>query len=411
MANRALRNTMFRLIPAVLTVAAWLAVLERDAAAQRPPYSTFQINKIIATPGPLSPQNKQILDKYFDKWFLSRFYRPQKPNDLPILRNKIYKVVVKGAPKTPAHDYVNNKILRAMSKVIGSPKANRALKYNAMLLIAELNDSDALRNVKPMPGAYRLLLLANNQPQSWDYLKPAVFIGLARIAATPGGIPKKDVPKLTEKMLTILQQDEPPAGRTAATHDFFRRGAASVLAAMGNTGPNDSVVKAFAKIAADPSNRPSLRCEMARFIGQLKYPPNTKVDRKQLANILGYQVVEVCLQQIAPEETANDGKQPAAVPDGAAARQTAMYAIDSCNSALQALSEANADSFIYDLKKKLDGIQRQLDDADEIADSGVVDFLADQMDSVKGLLLEKPQIEPRVASDVEQESTEQASAK
>jgi hypothetical protein len=162
-------------------------------------------------------------------------------------------------------------------------------------------------------------------------------------------------------------------------------------------------VNAFAAIAADPTARPEMRCEMAHFIGELKYSPESKVDLKQLANILGHQTVEVCQQQL----DRGRGKD-----EGATTRRMAMYVLEACTDGLQKLSSPpNGDKFIYDLKQKLDRLHRELEDTEKTKDDAVADLVQTQIGEIKGMLLEKPQPEPLVAADPKEKPAGRASAK
>jgi hypothetical protein len=363
----------------MLVPAVGLVVCAEKARAQKPPYSTFEINKIISANVDLTAQEKKILDEYFDGFFLQLFKKPIRPNDLPNLRNKIFKIVVKNAGKTAAHDYVNKKLLKEMVGILGGSE-DKAIKYNAMLMIADFNESDENRNVKPLPEALRYLtFVAYTDKMEWDYLKPAALIGLARFA-DEGGIPKDQMAQVTQHLLELVEQRDPPAGRSASAHNFLRRGAACALAAMHSTGPNDSVVKAFEKIAADPKARPTLRCEMARFLGELNYPAGTKVDMKQLANILGHQTVEICQRQL---DLGRDKDQ------GATTRRMAMYVVEACTDGLQKLSSSSdGDKFIYELKQKLDRMHRELDDTEKTKDEAVADLVQTQIGEIKSMLLD-----------------------
>ena len=144
--------------------------------------------------------------------------------------------------------------------------------------------------------------------------------------ASLGGIPKEKTAPLIEALLKVVNQQEPPGGRDPAAHQFIRRKAAEVLATIGSVGPNNSVVKAFQAIAADPDTRPGLRCDMIQFLGQLKYPAAAKVDLQRLANSIGHDAVEICKQELSAAKAAN--RPPS--------RQLVVYALFSAKDGLGA---------------------------------------------------------------------------
>jgi hypothetical protein len=372
-----------------------MCLVGADRAWGQRRFTTIEIRKIIDNPQrPLDAGDKATLDEFFGKIVFERFKTPTTGDDLPKLR-KGYLVVVRGAAKTPGHDYVTRLVFDEMFKIVSgraqvAPKDQVAVRYNAMLLIADLNENDAAGSIKPMPEVFPLLMKVLNAPPELEYLKSAALIGLARFAEE-NGIPKERTAEVTEKLLALVNEKDSPPGRSASAHNYLRRGAAKVLAALGSPGPDNSVLLAFEAIAADPTARPLMRCEMARFIGELKVSPDSKVDLQRVANILGHQTVEVCNQEL---DRAELSKRPAS-------RRLIMYALDSSSVALQKLSLAAergtpAREFIYPLKNKLDSLYGTIGDPDETHDDNVDTVVAAQIVEIKGLLQDKqvPEAEP-----------------
>jgi hypothetical protein len=370
-------------------LAAWgLVAGARTALAQRPPASTFEISKIIGAQDDLTPEEEKLLNQYFD-FYLAIFYKPVRPDDQANFRTKIYKVVARGAPKTKAHDFVNKKLLDAMTGVLRS-NADRATKYNAMLLIGDLNESEELRSIRPMPDALRYLAsLVNTDRPQFEYLKPAALIGLARFAEEKA-IPKEQAAELSQTLLKLVEQENPPPGRNASTHNFMRRSAARALAAMKSAGPNNRVLATFEAIAADPKLRPSFRCEFSRFIGELEFPQGAKVDYPRLASVLGHQAVEVCRQELDRAKAAGQGGE---VPS----RRLFLYALDCSSEGLQKLAAASAgdkapgDPTVAEVKRKIDALLREVDDTEKTPDSGLADAVEKGLAEIESVLPPKPE--------------------
>jgi len=157
---------------------------------------------------------------------------------------------------------------------------------------------------------------------------------------------------------------------------------------MHSTGPGNNVVKAFEDIAADSKARPTLRCEIARYIGALTYPPEAKVDLQRLANILGHQTVEICRQELDRSKDKGD-----------ASRRLVLYVLDSSNEGLQKLSnsaDGDAKKFIYDLKKKVETLFQDLDNTEKTPDGDVASRVLTEITNIEGTLLPKPEPEPLV---------------
>ncbi|MCH7814452.1 MAG: hypothetical protein IID40_10580, partial [Planctomycetes bacterium] len=83
MATRRLRISAVCLPLAVLVPAVGLLLCAEKARAQKPPFTTFKISKIIGAQDNPTRQESQILDEYFDGFFLKLFANPGRPNDLP----------------------------------------------------------------------------------------------------------------------------------------------------------------------------------------------------------------------------------------------------------------------------------------------------------------------------------------
>ena len=52
------------------------------------------------------------------------------------------------------------------------------------------------------------------------------------------------------------------------------------------------------RFIADSQARPTLRCDVATFLGQIKFPAGSKTDYQALANLVGHQVVELAKQEL-----------------------------------------------------------------------------------------------------------------
>jgi hypothetical protein len=163
-------------------------------------------------------------------------------------------------------------------------------------------------------------------------------------------------------MLEMVNQNEPPANRTAEANDWFRRRAGQVLASFGNPGPGNSVVKAFESVVADSDAGPMTRCEFAQYLGQLKYPPSAKTDLSALANSLGHMAADICKQELESAKLANR----------APSRQVVVYSLFSAGAGLGTggkgilplveTSPAKEKEFVDKLRKRLGSLYKWIDD-------------------------------------------------
>jgi hypothetical protein len=302
-------------------------------------------------------EKQRAFDTYFEKFF-QQFEKPVRGNgldDLPRLRKDL-KGYFREARNREANTQLADLTMKNAKRFLREKyqaEHDAAIKINAMLIIAELNDLDGN---KPSPKALPILLNAFSKAPK-DYFKVAALVGLDRYAAA-NAIPPASAAELSKQLLDLVNQKQPPAGRTSAAHDYMRRSATRVLTSMGSPGPNNAVVQAFEAIVADPSARLMLRCEIAQFIGQLKYTSAAKVDFQALANTLGHQAADICLSEL---DAAKTEKRPPS-------RRRIVYALSSSKDALSGLQAPAADTpakkFVSDLYAKLKIIHGDIDSPD-----------------------------------------------
>ena len=261
----------------------------------------------------------------------------------------------------------------------GSPHEG-AIKYNALLVMTELTDNDGGKP-KPSADAFKFLFNKILKGNTKDYMKAAALIGIERDAAARA-IPKDAVPELTKTLLDLVNQKEPPAGRDAAAHQYLSRSAAQVLAAMGSPGPDYSVAKTFESLAADPKLRPTFRCEMAQFIGQLKYPKAAEAEVQRLATCIARQTLSICRQEL---DNAKAGNR-------APSRQLLIYALARALDGLAGLQPSVKDTptykYIVAVTGKLKPIISEIE-GKEVLDDITATAVSGKITDVEGILQDK----------------------
>ena len=399
--SQSMRTTGSTLVLLSLAALLGFAFAAELAQAQTP----FEIQKIIRNPGNPSQADLKAVDSFLKSQVFGPFTKPANAAILPAIR-KNFSNLVRNTDKTPAHDFLNKQALAYSQYFIG-PKGKRfgaPAQYNAMLLLGELNENDAPNKIKPYLYALKPLMdtVALPPDDEMVFLKPAALIGITRFAEE-NAIPPSVAPQISASLLKLVNDADPPPGRSASAHNFMRRGAARALAAMGSPGPGNEVVKAFDAIAADPNARITLRCEMSQFLGDLKIPPESKVDLKGLANTIGHQTVEICEQEL---NRATEAKQPPS-------RRILMYALDSANAGLTGLARSaerdpEASKFISGIRSKTNSLYRTLDNTDQTPDDKLAEVVAPEIDTIQGMLLAKPA--PMVAVGPQDDAARPATA-
>ena len=181
-----------------------------------------------------------------------------------------------------AHEQLNSIILKFMEP-IANDNYHPVVRVNAMLLIADLNETDPYG--APWKKALPALLKAASDPKTIDGVRDAALRGLVRHAKS--GITPESRGQITTAMLAIIGQHTPPAGRTQDGHDWICRRAIDVLAALGDAGPNGTVPLSLVAIVNDPAASVLIRCAAAEALGTLKITAPKDIDAAALAKSLG----------------------------------------------------------------------------------------------------------------------------
>jgi len=361
-----------------------VAALAESAVAQQ--VSRAEATKILSA-GDASGANADKLRSYLADIF-RQLQNPANGEVIPTLR-KDFANTVRGVGDNAAHRYFNDLVFRGAKAAIGNRNAPPAARYNALLLLGDLNQSDAANAIKPYAPSLDVLKLALNvAPDNEDFafLKPAAIVGLTRFAQEKA-IPPKDIPEITAGLLKIVSDTNPPAGRSASAHNFVRRSAAGALAALGNVGPNQSVLKAFEAALMEPNARTSFRCEMMQAIGGLNFPPESKGDLTRVANLIGHQTVDICRQELDRAKAEN--RPPS--------RRVLLYALYSGGVGTNGLNKlaatdrsGEAYGFVSGLRNKAMALYRTLDNADTTPDAELAAKAETEIQAIQDGLREKP---------------------
>ncbi len=378
MSRRVLRNTgrKFSLVGLIGTFALACS-LESAVAAPKD-----DVRKIISAPGTPSEADKKTITSYMDPFFRS-FLKPVDGMTVPNLR-KEYGNIVSRVGKTPGHDFLNATAYKYANAIVTNKQFSTAAKYNAMLMLADLNESDVPGAIKPHREALMTLGRTLAAPNSdADYLKAAALIGITRLAEEKA-LPPNIVAPLSGLLLKILAEPEPPAGRTDSAHNFMRRSAARALAAIGSPGPNNEVVLEMRKIMDDPNAKLTMRCEMVQFLSQITFPAESKIDLQELANLIGHQTVDICDQELLRAE--EEKREPS--------RRILMYALRTADAGLSNLKSPEAAAFVSKLRNKIQQLLNQLDDVTKVPDGKIVEIMVPELEAIRELLKARPEPAP-----------------
>ena len=270
-------------------------------------------SKVLRGQIPADDAGKKILDEWFVTYYLPSFTVKENRGELPEMRNTITKEL-RSARQPAALAHVRAQILRYMTAFAQSPgnyDFHPAVRYNAMLLIGELNrveygtryaNGQKAMVPEPMSEALDLLISEYKSPTQIDAVRVAALVGLDRHAKLdlgrpvetrmPGG--KKKI--IVDEMIALLNST-PPATRSPAGHTWMQRRAVDILAALGMVGAYPEANAALEKIVADKATPISLRCTASEALAQ--WPAgNNKIDATKVSKDLGLIAVKACTDEL-----------------------------------------------------------------------------------------------------------------
>lgn len=189
-------------------------------------------------------------------------------------------------------------LLAELPKIINEDKQAMQMRFNAMLLLGDLNQQEApptgLTPATPLPAALNLLLTAYQNDQLPIALKVGAMIGLQRHAQL--GIADKGASDaLRVAMLKTYAEAQPSANVSADAHNWIKIRAVEILGALGTTGStpeNAEVVAAILSIINDSNADVMLRAESARALQSMNFNVPANLNTPLIARSLAQLVVD-----------------------------------------------------------------------------------------------------------------------
>jgi hypothetical protein len=252
--------------------------------------------------------NRTAFDSYYT-WYsfpLMTQVTAKALEELPERRNRFFRTEVEYATDPEAHGHLMDLTLGQMTAIV-QDTFHPAVRYNAMLIISSLNDQEVVRVgsekrlPEPMARALPVILAEFQRPENSDAIKVAALIGLSRhlewdphrgASGTP--IPAALRTQIINELLAQVQAKDPPAGRDAAGHLWFRRRAAEALGFACYAKLEPPVADALDKIVRDATEPLSMRCTVATALGRLNYQAPATLDAVATAKELGYLALVAC---------------------------------------------------------------------------------------------------------------------
>lgn len=199
------------------------------------------------------------------------------------------------------------RLVRSQIAAFHRPKRDfhPAVKYNAMLIVGNLNDTQrkGRRPAVPMRRVFEPLLdVAEQSNRKWpDYLRVAALIGVKRHSQlTQLTAPGKD--RIAGSMWKILGEPR-PADRSADGDVWIRRLAVEVFGILETAGKENSVTNKLSELVAEEAAGLSLRTAAANAMGKIQMDVAPDGGTKAVATNLGNLAVALCHRELGQGES------------------------------------------------------------------------------------------------------------
>ncbi len=245
------------------------------------------VGKICSGLGGASLRDGQAdFDAWFEKYYYPLMTDPKELPNLSKLRRELmrdYFNRIKNEPSGLAvRDHLNQITLTYLQK-LATNNLHPAVRYNAMLIIGDLDDRAAettggAKPAEPMFKALDVLQSELTSPTQIDAVRVAALIGLRRHALLNRGRAadkqwtEAQTTSLAKSIGAIAAAKKPPTGRSIEGHVWMRRLALETLGELAAARPNPAVTTLIDRIVDDPSESLDLRVAAAKTQGMIKGP-------------------------------------------------------------------------------------------------------------------------------------------
>jgi hypothetical protein len=314
-----------------------------------------------------SPEEQQAFDDFYTKYFLARWSLQGDVASLPARRQEL-ATHFRNAKSGEVRDHLNQLVLNFLKKLVEG-EFHPAVKVNALLMIGELNGTDAGGRGMPLPEALTFLIAEAENTKIPDGLRAAALIGIMRHAVA--GVPSGDAQKAVAGAMLQLAGDV-PSGLTPSGRAWIAAQAVEILAVLGSVGDDNAVFKALLKIVANSKLPILVRVAAADSLGRLNYSSATGINPVETAVALGQLAIDACAEEERLAEEAQS--QPAKATSPPDMRRRMIHRLDAVLTALVGeddknpkgvlllAKEAAQKTFLEDLQKAVKAAVDELDD-------------------------------------------------
>ena len=262
-------------------------------------------NFVIAegTPDENTITNQQLLSGWYQNYHFALMTQAGSMGDIDLQRLEFIKELTMICTDNDIHSHVVDQIAIPQMTAFLQENYHPAVKYNAMLIIGQLNSQVVITNEGrtvpvPLPAALTFMVDAIESGTETDAILLASWIGVlrhVRLNRLNQQIAVSDVVTIAGEAMKLLNQTT-PANRSAGGQVWLQRRAIDVLAMIGQD--DQKILPKILSIMQDDKAAMSLRLTAARALKYFNYSPSTQVPVESTSNALGTLIVRICRNEI-----------------------------------------------------------------------------------------------------------------
>ena len=263
-------------------------------------------NFLIAegTPDENTITNQQLLSGWYQNYHFALMTQAGSMGDIDLQRLEFIKELTMICTDNDIHSHVVDQIAIPQMTAFLQENYHPAVKYNAMLIIGQLNSQVVITNEgrtvpAPLPAALTFMVDAIKSGTETDAILLASWIGVLRhmrLNRLNQQIAGSDVVTIAGEAMKLLNQTTPPANRSAGGQVWLQRRAIDVLAMIGQD--DQKILPKILSIMQDDKAAMSLRLTAARALKYFNYSPSTQVPVESTSNALGTLIVRICRNEM-----------------------------------------------------------------------------------------------------------------
>lgn len=337
-----------------------------------------EIRKILPA-GKLDPAQQAAFDTFYRTYYLARwtqvgnFAAETKETtghkEEVKLREELRKDLsnhFKMAKSGPVHDHLAALCLSFFND-LAKGNYHPVVRYNAMLMIGDLNQVEAAVGSPPVPypPALPVLLAAINDPKQIDAVKVAALRGILRHASLGIADAQARDAAVIPAMLQLASMRS-TASRSPDGHMWMRTLAIDVLGALGGLGNQGAVVKTLVSVAGESDSPLDVRCAAARALGSLNYQAGpSPVGAMQMAAVVRELALDACAKVLDQQKKQSTPLRRRALKEHIHCVAIALEGIDDQHKGISGLATTEAQrTFCASTLEQLQSINDLLDNKD-----------------------------------------------